>query len=460
MKDTKIKKIFTIITKIWFFISIVAGILFLIYNNFIKNDDESELSNLPIDTISALVPINKMKSETIFNIPKDFTATAFKESYGEISNDNIINYILFLESDFIDINSLKKCYNILGDIIKSVRKIDYESYTVKELLFYIDDLLSNEYGINKIENGDYLFANDLISYTTDCDTRSFIFLAIADAMNWPVYGVHVPGHMFVRWDDGLQKINFETTTREIVLDIDYLDAYIEVDLESIRNNVYMNNLSHDQIIGSVEYNIGSALEEEGDIDSAVMHFENALRFYPIMPELIFKLTYIYGPQKEGVTDSIDLINTALGQAPSFYSLFVLRSMIQDNMDLDKEAIYSAISAYVIAPKDANVLWNLGALLYTNGQLTDAIRFTEEALKYVDEKYNIYLDLGIYYLLNNNDDQSDEYYKKAFKISKEKEAYEDAINNLKYALEIDAYDEQKQIIQDKINSMNKEYDKID
>jgi hypothetical protein len=60
-------------------------------------------------------------------------------------------------------------------------------------------------------------------YVVDCDTASFLYLAIAEIMHYPLRFVDIPTHNFVRWDiDQTSYIDFETMDG-IVTD----DAYYE-----------------------------------------------------------------------------------------------------------------------------------------------------------------------------------------------------------------------------------------
>jgi tetratricopeptide (TPR) repeat protein len=48
-------------------------------------------------------------------------------------------------------------------------------------------------------------------YVVDCDTASFIYLAIAEVMKYPLHLIDIPTHNFVRWEIGPDSyVNFET----------------------------------------------------------------------------------------------------------------------------------------------------------------------------------------------------------------------------------------------------------
>ncbi len=48
-------------------------------------------------------------------------------------------------------------------------------------------------------------------YVVDCDVGSFIYLAIAEVMGYPLHLINIPGHSFVRWEvSGGTGVDYET----------------------------------------------------------------------------------------------------------------------------------------------------------------------------------------------------------------------------------------------------------
>jgi len=59
-------------------------------------------------------------------------------------------------------------------------------------------------------------------YVVDCDTASFIYLAIAEILNYPLHLVDIPMHDFVRWEiEGGKSINYETMDGAVTDDAYY-----------------------------------------------------------------------------------------------------------------------------------------------------------------------------------------------------------------------------------------------
>jgi tetratricopeptide (TPR) repeat protein len=116
-----------------------------------------------------------------------------------------------------------------------------------------------------------------------CLSLSILYLAIGERLGMPLYGVVVPGHFFVRYDDGYTKMNIETTNAGA----SYLDKhYIEKFKVPQNNNdsIYMKNLSKLQTLGCLFNNLGNAYNDLGDTESASIALEFAVQINPTLPE--------------------------------------------------------------------------------------------------------------------------------------------------------------------------------
>jgi hypothetical protein len=60
----------------------------------------------------------------------------------------------------------------------------------------------------------YLLHYALWRKRAHCVTIGIIYLCLAERLNLPIYGVIVPGHLFLRYDDGKTKINIDTSYKK------------------------------------------------------------------------------------------------------------------------------------------------------------------------------------------------------------------------------------------------------
>lgn len=77
--------------------------------------------------------------------------------------------------------------------------------------------LSNQYW------RDSTLAASLLRRQGNCLSTATLYVLIGEALELPIRMVVVPGHAFVRWDDGMTRRNIETTAEGVAIDdVDYL----------------------------------------------------------------------------------------------------------------------------------------------------------------------------------------------------------------------------------------------
>jgi hypothetical protein len=63
-------------------------------------------------------------------------------------------------------------------------------------------------------------------YVVDCDTASYIYLAIGEVMKYPIHLIEIPGHNFVRWElDANNYFDFETMDGIATDDQHYIEGW-------------------------------------------------------------------------------------------------------------------------------------------------------------------------------------------------------------------------------------------
>ena len=128
-------------------------------------------------------------------IEKQIEFVGFQQGF---SPNNIIHQVLFIESEMFSAEDVKKAYQILGDILAQVKRELNENMTNEEKARLVYEVMrSRGFGFQDQENA--LFINNLLRKSVDCDTSSFVVLAVAQELNWPVTLVDLLYHTFVRW---------------------------------------------------------------------------------------------------------------------------------------------------------------------------------------------------------------------------------------------------------------------
>jgi tetratricopeptide (TPR) repeat protein len=125
-----------------------------------------------------------------------------------------------------------------------------------------------------------------------CLSLSVLYLSIGERLGLPLYGVVVPGHFFVRYDDGRVRFNIETTSKGgNAPDEHYIKKFNVPRLND--RSIYLKNLSKTQTLGCFFNNLGNSYSDVGDIESALLAFERAVEINPTLSESRANLGNIY-----------------------------------------------------------------------------------------------------------------------------------------------------------------------
>ncbi len=302
-----------------------------------------------------------LHSNDLLNIPHEFLKLVKESSNNEISENNIINHLLFLESHVIDMNTIQKAYNILGEILKKVKNEVKNKYSPEEKLNKIYNILKYDFNFNYNESGSDLFSKSLISKNTKCDTGSLLFITIAYEINLPVKCILLPKHMYIIWDDDNNEFNFETTNSGIFDDEFYIKEY----------NITSSNIlkcSNEELIGFSYHKIGNLKFESKEYDAALTYFDNAIR---------------------------------LNQRSSIF--YYNRGMVRSKLKDYNNAIDDYNKAIELNNKDYNIYFGRGNAKYElkdfNGAIEDYNKVIEMNNKFLEAYYNrgmVKSDLEDYY----------------------------------------------------------------
>jgi regulator of sirC expression with transglutaminase-like and TPR domain len=134
--------------------------------------------------------------------------------------------------------------------------------------------------------------NALKSKKSICLTISLIYLMIGDILHLPLYGVLIPGHIYVRYKEkGKSGINIETTFNGYEY-YGYMNM-TGLDIYDNHKNIYGNELSNYQVIGAYLNNLGSSLLSIGELQKAEILLVNSLKYLPSISEPYINLGMLY-----------------------------------------------------------------------------------------------------------------------------------------------------------------------
>ena len=214
--------------------------------------------------------------------------------------------------------------------------------------------------VNDANNPDDLFLHSVLDKKQGyCLSLSILYLSLGERLGIPLYGVVVPGHFFVRYDDGLVRFNIETTSNGGNADDNHYREKFKV---PENDSLYMSNLNKRQTLGCLFNNLGNSYNDTGNTESAMQVLERAVEINPSLSESRTNLGNIY--QRK---DRID------------------------------DAIYQYRSALKINPNDAKTHNNLGNAYTKKEWFIDAISEYEISLKLDSNFIDCYKNLASAYL---------------------------------------------------------------
>jgi len=115
----------------------------------------------------------------------------------------------------------------------------------------------------------------------DCFGLSFLYLCVARRLKMPLYLVLAPEHAFVRYEDGRERFNMETTRKGTLHDRDdYLEEHIGAHLFSQVGGMHLLSLPSPRALGGVFGVWGLALAKMGKPAEACEKIAKAVEIEP------------------------------------------------------------------------------------------------------------------------------------------------------------------------------------
>jgi len=292
----------------------------------------------------------------------------------------------------------------------------------KSIINIINEFLFDELGFVYVQTGNLedLYLNKVIDRRKgNCIGLSILYLSIAERLSLPLSGVNVPGHIFVRYDDGEQKINIETGHKGMSLsDSFYVSNSIErFDEKSVEHGCYLQNLNTKEVISNILLNRSKIRRENGDHEGA-----------------------------------LDDCNKAVLLNPKNPGAYCNRGVIHEKMGMFSEAIKNYDIAISLNRKYASAYYNRGSLLGVGGRYGKAIEDFNEAIAISPRFTLFYLNRAIAFKKMGKIDKAildydkiieiDPYYAQAYcnrgVAFAETGRIDDAMNDLNKAIELDPY----------------------
>jgi len=327
------------------------------------------------------------------------------------------------------------------------KKIGINPNAIAEINNYLFDELKFS-AANVADDPEDLFLHSVMDRRRGyCLSLSILYLAIGERLGLPLYGVVVPGHFFVRYDNGKVRFNIEATAKGASPTDQYYIEKFNVPQDTA-HGIYMTNLNKLQSLGCLFNNFGNVYRDIGDVNQAMEALELAVWINPWLGESRTNLGNIY-LAKERVDDAIAQYQGALkinsDDAKSQCNLgsaFLKKGWLNDavcqysqGIRLDPnlpdahrglaiayseqkqhgQAKSTLMHAITLWPNDASLYCTLGDVFSRAGQYDEAIPQYQRALKLKGDMAQAYYGLGICYGKLTQTDDEIEAYKKAVSL---------------------------------------------
>lgn len=194
-----------------------------------------------------------------------------------ISDDNIINHLLFVESQIRFKGDVRDAYKKINEIIAGVKKQINGKERPKDMLASVYQMLKSDFSIRFKDQDSALFVENLSRRELDCDTGTFLFLAIAHECKWPLSAVRAPKHVFMRWEDGNTTFNYDIGGSFVN---GYYREWLNIDEKAIKNGVFLKSLSQKETVGLFYGNRGDAESGYDDYKEAIDDYGESARLNP------------------------------------------------------------------------------------------------------------------------------------------------------------------------------------
>lgn len=286
-----------------------------------------------------------------------------------------------------------------------------------EIIPVINEYLFDELGFSSVstaEDPEQLFLHSVLSKKRGyCLSLSILYLSIGERLGLPLYGVVVPGHFFVRYDDGRIRFNIETTQKGVSpADEHYLKKFCFGKNGS--DSVYMQNLTNKQTLGCFFNNLANIYSNLDDTDTALKYQRLAVKINPSLAEARTNLGNIY--LKKGLVDeAIREYQSALrinnADAKTHYNL----GNAYCRIDRTDDAIEQYLRSLKMDPNFTDVHKSLAQAYQAKGLFDKAASEARIAISLKPLDCEAYISLGNIYQETKDFGLAVEQYKKALFI---------------------------------------------
>ncbi|MFN3532474.1 MAG: tetratricopeptide repeat protein [Candidatus Brocadia sp.] len=316
----------------------------------------------------------------------------------------------------IDIEEyLKKLDNIVKNIKTSLRDETEPEQVIKT----INIVLFNELQFKYVQTGEleYISLNKVLDTKIgNCVGLSILYLSIAERLNVPVYGVSVPEHIFVRYDDGDFRKNIETGYEGMATPDSY---YVHmpgkrISQTSIRNGYYLKNLSTNEVIANIYLNRSIIQKEKGNINAALKDINHAIQLHGKDAVAYCNRGVIYEKMKD-IDLAIKDYNMAIALNPDYAPAYYNRGSLYASIEVIDKAIMDYSKVLSLDPNSTLSYYNRGIAFKMVGRTDLTIEDMSNAISLNPKFAAAYAQRGLAYAESGEPEKALEDFNKALEL---------------------------------------------
>ncbi len=264
--------------------------------------------------------------------------------------------------------------------VRFVRKsagVDFKQpAAAQSLLSFLFDSSGIRFDTSR-NNIDNLFPSSVaVQKSGSCLGIALLILSMAERCGMPLFGVLVPGHIFVRFDNGEERLNFETMKKGASMPDSW---YVERFGVLKDAGCYLKNLSNEGLAAALYYNIGNIFLMRREFGKSIVYFKRAKTVLPGFVEA--QGNYAIALAEEGKVDSaLEILADLKNRHPDFRGIDgTMGTMALKKGDFKKASYHFGV-ALEKEPGNAALLFGAGITCFGMRRFPEAERYLRSAIE--------------------------------------------------------------------------------
>ncbi len=283
----------------------------------------------------------------------------------------------------------------------------------------INEFLFDELGFTYVQTGNLedLYLNKVIDARKgNCIGLSILYLSIAERLKLPLFGVNVPEHIFIRYDDGEQRINIEMGHSGMSLsDTFYVTHSIErFDKKSVDSGCFLMNLNKKEVISDIFLNRSKIRREGGNHRGALGDCNKAILLNSRNPGAYCNRGVIF-EKMEMISEAIEDYSLAISLNHKYASAYYNRGSIFGVKGEYGKAIEDFGEAISINPVFTLSYFNRAIALKKMGEIEKAIQDYNKVIDIDPSHAQAYCNRGVAFAESDRHDNAINDFNKAIEL---------------------------------------------